>query len=268
MAIGMLSVRVGKKGKALPHSQYIAKLGKFAKDSDQVEYQTWGNMPDWVKSNDSQGLQVFWEMADLHERKNGSVYREHIIALPREFNVEQKVDLVNEWIDNEMSSKYPLQAVIHNKIGLDGGEQPHLHLMFNERVNDGIYRPAEQLFKRYNSKYPSQGGAKKDNTGLPPWERKTQIKNLRERWEILVNEHLLKNGFEPTVDMRNWQERGLESEPENYSMGMMNDPEFRQAYSEMVTARRELYEFAPIADKEFGLGANIKPTYCLRRMRF
>ena len=33
MAIGMMSVRVGRKGKALPHCQYIAKLDKFAKDT-------------------------------------------------------------------------------------------------------------------------------------------------------------------------------------------------------------------------------------------
>ena len=264
----MLSVRVGKKGKALPHSQYIAKLGKFAKDSDQVEYQTWGNMPTWIQQNGATNLQLFWEMADLYERKNGSVYREHIIALPRECSVEQRVDLVCDWIENEIQDKYPYQAVIHNKIGLDGGEQPHLHLMFNERLVDGIYRPAEQLFKRYNSKYPSQGGAKKDNTGLPSWERKIQIRHLRERWEILVNEHLLKNGFEPTVDMRNWQERGLESEPENYSIKLMNDPDFRQAYSEMVTAKRELSELAPISDEELVLVSDIKPTYCSRRMRF
>ena len=68
--------------------------------------------------------------------------------------------------------------------------------------------------------------------------------------------------------MRNWQERGLESEPENYSMKLMNDPEFRQAYSEMVTAKRELSELAPISDEELVLVSDIKPTYCSRRMRF
>lgn len=264
----MLSVRVGKKGKAFPHSQYIAKLGKFAKDSDQIEYQTWGNMPEWVKKNGSSNLQLFWEMADMYERKNGSTYREHIIALPRELDTEQRVDLVCEWIENEMEDKYPFQAVIHNKIGLDGGEQPHLHLMFSERLCDDVYRPAEHFFKRYNSKNPSKGGAKKDNTGISPWERKTQIKQLRERWEILVNEHLLENGFKPSVDMRNWQERGLESKPENYTMSMMNHPEFREAYSEMVKTKRELTELAPIADKDLVAISEMKINYSSPRFRF
>lgn len=69
MAIGMMSVRVGRKGKALPHCQYIAKLDKFAKDSDQIVAHSYGNMPDWAKDNPA----LFWEMADLHERKNGSI---------------------------------------------------------------------------------------------------------------------------------------------------------------------------------------------------
>lgn len=47
----MMSVRVGRKGKALPHCQYIAKLDKFAKDSDQVVAHSYGNMPDWAKDN-------------------------------------------------------------------------------------------------------------------------------------------------------------------------------------------------------------------------
>ena len=161
MAIGMMSVRVGRKGKALPHCQYIAKLDKFAKDSDQVVAHSYGNMPDWAKDNPA----LFWEMADLHERKNGSTYREHILALPRELSQEQRLVLLGEWIEREIGTKYPYQVVVHNKPALDGGEQPHAHLMFSERLNDGIARPFDRFFKRHNSKDPAKSGAKKDNTG-------------------------------------------------------------------------------------------------------
>ena len=44
---------------------------------------------------------------------------------------------------------------------MDGNDQPHVHLMFNERLQDGIERDPEQYFKRYNSKNPERGGAKK-----------------------------------------------------------------------------------------------------------
>lgn len=246
MAIGMMSVRVGRKGKALPHCQYIAKLDKFAKDSDQVVAHSYGNMPDWAKDNPA----LFWEMADLHERKNGSTYREHILSLPRELNVEQRLALLEDWIDQEIGEKYPYHFVIHNKIALDGGEQPHAHLMFSERINDGIARSFDQLFKRYNAKNPAKGGAKKDNTGLGPTERRVRLKAQRERWGDLVNRHLLEYGFEPVVDMRNWKQRGLESKPENYTMKQMNNPEFRQAYSEVVSTIREINELNYLKDED------------------
>ena len=44
---------------------------------------------------------------------------------------------------------------------MDGNDQPHVHLMFNERLQDGIERDPEQYFKRYNSKNSERGGAKK-----------------------------------------------------------------------------------------------------------
>lgn len=249
MAIGMMSVRVGRKGKALPHCQYIAKLDKFAKDSDQVVAHGVGNMPAWAMDNPS----LFWEMADLHERKNGSTYREHILALPRELNEQQRLSLLQDWIHQEMGDKYPYQFVIHNKTALDGGEQPHAHLMFSERLNDGIARPFDQLFKRYNAKNPAKGGAKKDNTGLAPAERRAMLKAQRERWGELVNHYLIEQGFEPVVDMRNWKERGLDGKPDNYTMKQMNNPEFKETYSEMVTTKRELSELEPLADNDLSV---------------
>ena len=246
MAIGMMSVRVGRKGKALPHYQYITKLDKFAKDSDQVVAEGYGNMPDWTKDDPA----LFWEMADLHERKNGSTYREHILALPRELSEEQRLALLEDWIEQEIGTKYPYQVVVHNKPALDGGEQPHAHLMFSERLNDGIARPFDRLFKRYNPKNPVKGGAKKDNTGLPPAERRAMLKAQRERWGDLVNRHLLENGFAPVVDMRNWKERGLDSKPDNYTMKQMNNTEFKEAYSEMVTTKRELSGLGVLEDNQ------------------
>ena len=40
--------------------------------------------------------------------------------------------------------------------GQDGGN-PHAHLMFSERGNDGIARSAEQWFKRHNPQGPGAG---------------------------------------------------------------------------------------------------------------
>ena len=47
-----------------------------------------------------------------------------------------------------------------HRVGADG-ENPHAHLMYSERGNDGIERRAEQWFRRYNGKPPETGGARK-----------------------------------------------------------------------------------------------------------
>ena len=43
----------------------------------------------------------------------------------------------------------------------DKPDNPHAHLMFSERGNDGIARSAEQWFKRHNPTAPARGGARK-----------------------------------------------------------------------------------------------------------
>lgn len=238
MAIGRISIKSGSKGKGLAHAKYIMREDKYAKRADKLEKLEsigHGNMPSWAKKNPK----FLWEMADEHERKNGSVYREHIIALPREMTAEQRLELVQDWIKQEIGDKHPYSYAIHNPLAMDGKEQPHCHLMICERMLDGIDRGADQFFKRYNSKDPTKGGAKKANTGLDHATRKEQIKQQRERWGQLCNKHLERMGSRERVDMRNYKERGV-TKPQNISMSDMLKPEIKQAYKDKLHARQEL----------------------------
>lgn len=242
MALGRISIKVGTKGKALPHSKYILREDQYAPKNnklEKLEHIGHGNMPAWAEHDPK----IFWAMADLHERKNGSTYREHIITLPRELDESQRLDLVQDWISQEIGEKYAYAFAIHNPRAMDGKEQPHCHLMFSERLLDGIERDPEQFFKRYNSKDPSKGGAKKDNTGLMDSVRKTLIKEQRSRWEVLCNEHLAK-AYEyipeppPEINMRNWQEKGLNQKPINLTMKELKHPDIRQSYVSRLQAKR------------------------------
>ena len=128
MAIARLSVKVGKAGKAAPHAEYIdrdeeKKLKQEQAETD-LEHSAYGNMPKWAEHNPI----TFWQSADLYERKNGSTYREYEIALPREMNAEQRLELVEDFIQSEIGSKYPYQFAIHNPKAMDGNDQPHVHL--------------------------------------------------------------------------------------------------------------------------------------------
>ena len=222
MAIGRISIKTGSKGKGQSHANYILRQDKYkthASKSEKLEHTASGNMPEWAEHDPT----FFWKMADEHERKNGSVYREHILTLPRELNQEQRLDLVKDWIKQEVGDKHPYTFAIHNPLAIDGKEQPHAHLMICERELDGVERGADTFFKRYNAKDPSKGGAKKSNTGLDRDVRKQLLKEQRERWGSVVNKHLEKANSRNRVDMRNWKERGLTEKPLNISMQDFQD---------------------------------------------
>ena len=222
MAVGRISVKTGSKGKGQSHANYILRQDKYkthASKSEKLEHTASGNMPEWATDNPA----FFWKMADEHERKNGSVYREHILTLPRELDESQRLELVREWVKQEIGDKHPYTYAIHNPIAMDGKEQPHAHLMICERELDGVERGADTFFKRYNAKSPEKGGAKKANTGLDRDVRKAMLKEQRSRWGDLVNKHLERANSKSRVDMRNWKEKGLPEKPLNISMQDFQD---------------------------------------------
>ena len=211
MATYHLSVKFGGKGQAANHADYIERKGEYAKRKD-LEYTEHGNMPEWARDNPSH----FWQAADQFERANGSTYRELEIALPRELTPEQRLELVQDFVRQEAGERHAWSFAIHNpKASIDGGEQPHAHIMMSQRVNDGIDRTPEQYFRRYNARYPERGGAKKDSGSLTLTQQKEQLRELRKRWEVKHNEHMRKHGFERGfIDCRTLKEQGIERRPE------------------------------------------------------
>ena len=261
MAIGRLSMKVGKAGKAGPHAAYIAREGQYAnrlERGEKLEATEAGNMPAWAQSNPL----AFWQAADAYERKNGTTYREMEIALPRELDAEQRAALVREFVRQEIGARHAYQWAIHTPTAADGQEQPHVHLMFSERQRDGIERDPEQYFKRYNAKAPEKGGARKGygpsaGQTLTKAERAAELKELRGRWEAMCNAHLERAGVEQRIDMRSHAERGTGLEPERKQLpsqwrgqGRANVIEFRQARAELAEARQELARAVPDARAE------------------
>ena len=132
-------------------------------------------MPEWARDNPSH----FWQAADQFERANGSTYRELEIALPRELTPEQRLELVQDFVRQEAGERHAWSFAIHNpKASIDGGEQPHAHIMMSQRVNDGIERTPEQYFRRYNARYPERGGAKKDSGSLTLTQQKRAVAGI------------------------------------------------------------------------------------------
>lgn len=191
MGLNRFSVHIGTKGKASPHFSYITASGKYDKKKG-VERVGYGNMPSWAKGNPAK----FWAMADEHERANGQTYKEHILSIPREMPTYLRTRFIAKWIDQELGDKHPYSFAIHETVASDGKKNPHAHVMYCPRELDGIDRPPEQFFKRYNAKDPSRGGARKAETGLSRGEMKKNLMEQRQRWEDAIKEFAREQDFD------------------------------------------------------------------------
>ena len=158
--------------------------------------------------------QKYWAAADAGERANGRLYREVEFALTRELNAAERVEVASSFAKHLTGEeRLPYTLTIHRG-GEDGGN-PHAHLMFSERTNDGIERSAERRFKRYNAQEPEKGGARK-STPTKPWE---WLENTREQWADHANEALERAGrseriTEASLENQYWEaaEAGNERE--------------------------------------------------------
>lgn len=254
MASYHLTVKAGQRGKAKAHAEYIAREGKYSGSTryEDLEATQYGNMPAWAEHNPAE----FWQAADDNERANGSAYREIEIALPRELTPPQRLALVQDFVSQELGKKHAYQFAIHTpKAALEKGEQPHAHIMYSERIIDGIERDPEQYFKRYNAKFPERGGNKKASGGKLDSERKEELKQLRERWAIIQNKHLEKHGHDERVSHLSLEEQGIANrEPEQHlgGSGVRNNAkkralvELRAANAENAKAQAEA---APIVEQ-------------------
>ena len=132
-----------------------------------------------------------------HERGNGRLYSEVQFALPRELDAAGRRELAGAFAAQVCGGeRLPYTLALHR--GGPDGENPHAHLMFSERGNDGIARSEEQWFKRHNPTAPAQGGARKSRAAKAgDW-----LASTRQTWEQTANRALEQAGREARIDHR------------------------------------------------------------------
>lgn len=214
MATFHMTIKSGKKGSAVNHAAYITREGKYGKDEKAKDLVAtgFGNLPVWANGDPA----VFWEEADQHERVNAAVYREYEVALPKELSTHQKRELVDAFIERFVGEK-TYQFSIHQPMAAIGKvEQAHLHAMVSDRLPDGIERPPQQHFSRFNRAHPENGGARKDSGGRDRVLLRNEVVSQRESCAELINEYLEKYGHSARVDHRSHHERGIDTLPERH----------------------------------------------------
>lgn len=211
MASFHYSIKSGKKGSARRHSSYIQRQGAHSAREDLV-HASHGNLPTWAGGDPN----AFWSMADRHERANGAAYREHEIALPSELTRSELIELA-ERLAQRLAGTKPYQYAIHAPEGALGGiENPHVHLMCSDRIPDGVERPPDRTFSRYNRVNPEEGGCRKDSGGKSPIELRQEVTAKRKLVADTQNEMLAECGHTTRVDHRSLRARGLDRQAERH----------------------------------------------------
>ena len=125
-------------------------------------------------------------------------------ALPQELDAGEQRELARRLAqDLTAAERLPYTLAVHE----GAGRNPHVHIMWSERGNDGHDRSAETWFKRANSKDPACGGAKKSRAGTS----RDWLSNVREQWADRVNDALARAGREERVDHRSLAVRAAEA---------------------------------------------------------
>jgi hypothetical protein len=178
---------------AAAHAQYIARDGQY-QERGGLELVESGNMPEFAQADPHS----FWVAADAHERANGRTYTELQIALPRELDPAQRQELARDVTRELLGDRFAYTLAVHSPLAKDKIDQPHMHLMFSERVVDSNTQclSGDRFFKR--------NGARKD----PEWNARDKPMEVREKWVEMMNAAMERHGQEQRLDARSWEEQG------------------------------------------------------------
>ena len=214
-----VGVKGADKASAASHYAYLTRTGAYEKlfSDEELVVTRSGHLPKWAEADPS----VFWMASDVYEREKGSVYRELEGALPREISLEAATVIVEKFIDLYLKD-HAYTFGIHVKKGSDGLLQPHVHLMWSDRIMDGIERDPEMMFKRVaagrkdkngNVKAvdPAKGGCRKAGT-----EMFNRLIEFREVWAKLTNDAYASAGVDARVDHRSLRDQGIDRQPEKH----------------------------------------------------
>lgn len=141
--------------------------------------------PSWALDRQS-----LWNRIDAAEkRKDARTAKEVLVALPRELTLAQQVELVRDFARTEFASKGLVADVsIHAPDALDGGKQPHAHILIATRALE------------------ADGFAKGKDKSL---DQPQGIEAIRERWATHANHSLERAGLEQRLDHRSLEKQRI-----------------------------------------------------------
>ena len=183
---------------AAAHGAYIVREGKYAAKTldDEAVMAEHGNLPAFAEGD----AHLFWAAADEHERANGRLWSEIEVSLPRELSRDDQIALAREFRGAMIGDRHAYSLAIHIPKTLDGqADNPHIHLMFSERVMDEKTKLLDE------DTYFKRNGAMKDRS----WNDQEKVEEVRLAWETMANRALERAGLDSRIDRRSLAAQGI-----------------------------------------------------------
>lgn len=246
--INHLTERSGRAARRV--TQYLQREGVYAPaevgyvlrtttdTAERGDYvtQTQGNLPAWAEEDAGR----FFAQAEALERggahRAGRWATTWQIALPKELTRAEQWEMGKAFVETHLA-RHAYLCVMHDPVK-DGHHQPHIHVLFSERIHDARVLDAATYFRR-----PEVGGCAKDRW----FSQRGTAYALREAWADWTNYTLEHAGHPERVHPRSLQARDMDRKPEP-KVGYSTDPEVHEAQATIRAQRNEAKEQAQAAD--------------------
>ena len=177
--------RAGGQAAAAKYDDYVSRSGQYAKArQDELVHLESGVA---CRRSRRRMRASTGAAADRHERSNGRLFRSLTAALPNSLDAAGRLELARSFAAHVTGGELPYTLALHAGLSKQAGaaDNPHLHLVFSERVNDGMERAAEQWFRRAASsgRDPASGGARKTERTKP----RDWLEETRKAWAAEMN---------------------------------------------------------------------------------
>ncbi|MDR0373143.1 MAG: MobA/MobL family protein [Nitrososphaerota archaeon] len=159
--------------------------------------------------------ETLWNAVERTEkRKDAQLAREIILALPREFTLEEHIEVMRQYIQENFVSKGMIaDFAIHNEgnanLNLPAeGAASGARNQTPEFAATTAANPHAHIMLTMRNVSPDGFGLK--NTD---WNKKTILLSYREAWTHIINNTLASKGLDMRIDHRTLKEQGIDREP-------------------------------------------------------
>lgn len=206
--------------------------------------------------------EVLWnEVEKIENSKNSQLAREVEVSLPNEFNRNEHIELVKEYVqDNFIKNGMCADINIHDK----GDGNPHAHIMLTMRPIEqngewGAKAKKEYLLDENGEKIKLKSGQYKSRKiDTTNWNSKEFLQSYREDWAKKINKKLKEKGINESVDHRSYKEQGFEKIPTKHEGYIARKIEKRGHVSDRIQMNREIKSINQKIDKVNNISARAR----------